>query len=153
VFVPRTHLADQRESVIEAAREAGRDPDAVTVVPWAPTAVAADPERAEQLAREHLAQEMAMGYNRVVRKYGHGASADEAHERWRDGDRDAAADAISASMLDEFTIFGTPSDCRREIGNYEAAGADELVLWPPVTATSEDLEYLLEALGPEGERA
>lgn len=147
VFVPLSELESQATAVQSAAEGRERDVE-VTVAPWVPTAVAEDPDRAEQLAREHLAQEMGMGYNRIAAQYDFGAAPDEAHEHWRDGDREAAAAAISEEMLDELALYGTPESCREQLDALFEAGAHEVILWPPFTATDEERLAVVEALGP-----
>lgn len=145
VLTPLSSLRDLASEVRELARQAGREPP--TVAPWIPIAVADDHDQAEQLMRGHLAQEMGMGYNRLARKFGYGAAADEAHDRWRAGDRDGAAAAISDRMLSELAVYGSPSECREQLASYVDAGADLLVLWPSFTANRDDIDAVVETFG------
>ncbi|MFB6170759.1 MAG: LLM class flavin-dependent oxidoreductase [Haloarculaceae archaeon] len=145
VLTPLSALESLAEDVAEAARAADREPP--TAAPWVPVAVADDPARAEELARDHLAQEMAMGYNRLAAKFGYGEAADEAFEAWRAGDREAAAAAITGEMLDDLAVYGTREAVRERLGAYADAGADLLVAWPSFTATREEIDAVVETMG------
>ena len=146
-FTPLSAFPGTLEDVQSSAREAGRDPEAITAAPWVPTAVHEDPERAEYLARYLLAQEMAMGYNEQVNEYGFGDAPDEAFERFRAGDREEAVEAVSAEMLDELAIHGTKSAVREGIAAWHDAGADVVVAMPSMAASAEEIEHLIDILG------
>jgi alkanesulfonate monooxygenase SsuD/methylene tetrahydromethanopterin reductase-like flavin-dependent oxidoreductase (luciferase family) len=150
VFVPVSLLSEYDGEVREAATDRGRDPDDIEAVPWVVTAVSDDPARADRLARGHLAHEMGVGYDSLAAEYGYEAAAEEAARRWRDGDREAAAEAISEEMVEELTISGTPAGCRTQLDAFYEAGADQVVLLPPFSATDDERVLILEALGPGG---
>jgi alkanesulfonate monooxygenase SsuD/methylene tetrahydromethanopterin reductase-like flavin-dependent oxidoreductase (luciferase family) len=143
LFVPRQKL-DAYADEMRSDREQNSD---LTVAPWIPTAVDADPDRAERRVRAHLAQELGMGYNRVFRQYGYGDSVDEVTETWREGDREAAMAAISEEILSDFTIHGTPDSCREQLTRYVDSGADLPIVWPSFEATVDDVETLVRELG------
>ncbi|MEF8869346.1 MAG: LLM class flavin-dependent oxidoreductase [Haloarculaceae archaeon] len=146
-FTPLSAFPDNLEDVRSSAREADRDPGAITAAPWVPTAVHEDPDRAEYLARYLLAQEMAMGYNEQVEGYGFGDAPDEAFERFRAGDREGAAEAVSAEMLEELAVHGTPPAVREGLAAWHEAGADVVVAMPSMAATAEEVEHLIDVLG------
>ena len=144
-FVPLSELPTLRETVADGARAADRDPDEITVAPMVGTAVAEDPAVAESHVRDFLAQEMAMGYNRLAERFGFGEAANEAHDRWRNGDREGAAEAVSQEMLDELAIYGTPEQCRDRVAGYAEAGCDVVVFFPPFTAPAEITDNIVDA--------
>lgn len=146
VLTPLSEFDALADHVVDVAADAGRDQP--TVAPWVPVAVSDDPDRAEELARDHLAQEMAMGYNRLAAQFGYGDPADEAFEKWRDGDREAAAAAISEAMLEDLAIYGTSEECREGIREFEDAGADLVIAWPTFAADRDELEDVVETVGP-----
>lgn len=145
-FTPLSALAENLSDVQSSARQAGRNVETFLVAPWVPTAVHDDPERAEYLARYILAQEMAMGYNEQVGEYGFGDAPDEAHERFRAGDREGAVEAVSMEMLEELAIHGTESEIREQLAAWHEAGADVVVAMPSMAATVEEVDYLLDIL-------
>lgn len=146
-FVPQSSFADDVSAVRAMARNAGRDPADLLVAPWVPTAVDDDPDRAERRVRYLLAQEMAMGYNEQVNEYGFGDAPDAAHDLFRDGDREAAVEAISDRMVSELAVFGTESDVREGLDRYARDGADVVVSMPSMNASVAEIESLIDALG------
>ena len=144
-FIPYSELANAQEIIAEGARKADRDPDEITVAPMIGAAVDNDPEIAAEHARRFLAQEMAMGYNRLAEKFGFGEEGNTAHDLFREGDRQGAAAAISDKMLDELAIYGTPDQFRASIQRYGDAGCDTVVLFPPYSAPDSMLEAIIDA--------
>lgn len=144
-FIPLSELEAAASHVEAGARAADRDPGAITTAPMVGAAVDEDPDRAERYVREFIAQEMGVGYNRLAAEYGFGEAADEAHDLFRAGDREAAAAAISEEMLDEMAIYGTPETCREQVERYGAAGSDVVVLFPPYSAPPDVVEQTIAA--------
>ena len=147
IFIPRSKFDEFEATLQKRASSSDRDP--VTCSPMVPCAVAEDTDQAERQVRNLIAQEMAMGYNSLVDQFGFGKAADEAHDQWRAGDRDAAAAALSQEMVDEFAIYGTPSECRERLADLATAGAESVILWPSMSASSGEVRELIESLGPE----
>jgi len=145
-FLTPGRLADLRSEMAETARDAGRRPP--TTAPWIPTAVDDDPDHAARRARELVAHEMAMGYNEGMEAYGFREEADLASERFRAGDREDAAEAIPREMVDTLAVHGTPAEVRARYDLFLASGADVAVAMPPFSATTEEIETLVEALAP-----
>lgn len=143
-FIPHSELASAQEAIAKGAREADRDPDDITVAPMVGAAVDDDPAIAAHHARRFLAQEMAMGYNRLAEKYGFGEEGNEAHDLFRAGNREEAAAAISDEMLEELAIYGTPEQFRADIQRYADAGCDTVVLFPPYSASDSMLEAIID---------
>lgn len=144
-LVPKTAISEHAEVVNASAREAGRDPDDVTVAPMVGAAVAEDPTDARERMREYLAQEMAMGYDRLAERFGYGDAAATARDAFLDGDRASAAEAIPDEMVEAFTIYGTPTECRAQVQKLHEDGADQVVLFPSFSATLEEIRSLVDA--------
>lgn len=145
LFVPQSEIETYINQIHTAAKDAGRNEP--TIAPWIPAAVDNDPNKAEARIRSMLAQEFAMGYNRIFRDYGYGETADEVHDLWRDGNRDAARETVSDDILDEFTIYGTPNECRNELTKYHDAGVDVPLMWPSFSANKENIEMFIREFG------
>lgn len=145
IFMPRSEFGDYATTMQQRAADSDRGP--VMCSPMIPCAVADDTAQAERQVRNLLAQEMAMGYNTLVKRFGYGAAADEAHDQWRAGDREAAAAALPQKMIDDFTIYGTPAECRTTLAEFGDAGADTVILWPSMSASSDEVRHLIETLG------
>lgn len=147
IIVPLSRMAEFVGEIETAAERAGRDRP--TMAPWIVYSMATDPEYAKRHARLMLAQEMAMGYNRLVAKFGFGEPADAAHSAWRDGDREAAASAITDEMVDEFTIHGTPEECMAGLESVVEMGVDHPVVWMPFSFSQSELDQAIEVIGSE----
>ena len=150
--IPFDRLEDAFETVAAAATERGRDPDAITVAPYVPAAVADDPSVAKDALRGHIAYYVGSGegYRRVV-----GAAYPDAAEtiaaRWAEGDRDAARRAVSEEMIEDLGVAGSPETALAQFRSVvERSVIDAPILVVPRNAT--DLaENTLEALAPAAE--
>lgn len=149
VFTPLSKMSEFIAEIREAAASAGRKADTLEMMPWVPTYIDDDPDVAKFRSKKLLAREMAMGYNNVVRQHGYGDPADRAFEKWRDGNRDAAAAEITDEMIDEFVVYGPPEQCRSQLQDYYDAGVDCPVIWPNFEATHSQVNSLVDNLGPD----
>jgi alkanesulfonate monooxygenase SsuD/methylene tetrahydromethanopterin reductase-like flavin-dependent oxidoreductase (luciferase family) len=112
--VPFSHLATAFETVGEAARETGRDPDAIEVAPWVHVAVDDDdPDAARDAIRATVAYYVgaSQGYENAV-----GAVFPDQAERvatsWRNGEHDGARAAVTDEMVDDLGCAGTAGEAR-----------------------------------------
>ncbi|PSQ17124.1 LLM class flavin-dependent oxidoreductase [Halobacteriales archaeon QS_8_69_26] len=148
--VPFADLGEAFETVADAAREAGRDPEEIRVAPYAPAAVADDAESARAAVRGHLAYYVgsAEAYERAAARRFPGAAAEVA-EHWRSGDREAARAAVTDAMVEGLSVAGTPAKARDQLADLlDTNPVDEAVLVPPVGADDAVLDRTLEALAP-----
>ncbi|NKE34286.1 LLM class flavin-dependent oxidoreductase [Natronococcus sp. JC468] len=149
--IPFSRLEDAFEEVAEAARERDRDPQEITVAPYVPAAVSEDLDAARDAIRGHLAYYVGSGegYRRAVGS----AYPDEAAriaEAWREGERGAAADAVTDEMIADLGVAGTPADARERL---ESLVADTVIDYPivvvPEPASSAVTELTIETLAPD----
>jgi len=148
--LPFADLPAAFETVASAAREAGRDPDDLTVLPYAPVAVAEDDAEARATIRGHLAYYVgsAEAYERAAAR-GYPDAASEVADRWRSGDREAAREAVTDAMIDGLSVVGTPATAREALDDLLATGpVDGAILVPPVGAPDGMLERTMAALAP-----
>lgn len=146
IFIPVDEISEAFDEVADGALTAGRDPTDITVAPMIITAVDVDPNRAESYVRKFFAQELAMGYYRVVNQYGYGSTPKDVHDLWNQGDRERAEKTITDTMLRDLTIFGTPQQCRDQIEAYKDAGCDLPILLPPFGAPAGMIENTITRL-------
>lgn len=127
----------------DAARAAGRDPDALEVVARIPVAVDEDEEVLRYMMRR-LTTTYAMVdvYNASLTRQGFGAAAAELAARWKDGDREGAAEAVTDAMLEGLYVFGGADECRRRLGQFREAGITTPVIFP-VSVAGDPEERLL----------
>ncbi|PSP81506.1 LLM class flavin-dependent oxidoreductase [Halobacteriales archaeon QS_1_68_20] len=149
--VPFRRLDVAFETVAEAAEEAGRDPDDITVAPYVPCAVSEDPAAARDAIRGHVAYYVGSGegYRKAVAA-AFPEAADAVADAWRSGDREAAADAVTDEMVDALGVAGTPERARERLRDLVAETAiDYPILVVPAQAAGELAEPTMEALAPE----
>jgi alkanesulfonate monooxygenase SsuD/methylene tetrahydromethanopterin reductase-like flavin-dependent oxidoreductase (luciferase family) len=148
--VPFPELSSAFETVAETAREAGRDPDVITVAPYVPAAVAADPSEARAAVRGHLAYYVGSGegYRRAVAT----AFPDEAAriaESWAAGERDAAREAVTDEMVDALGVAGTPETARERFAAVSSLDVvDHPIVVVPDGVDEATTERTVEALAP-----
>ena len=119
--IPFERLDDAFETIAAAAREAGRDPDAIATAPYVPAAVSDDPEAARDAIRGHLAYYVGSGegYRRAVAATFPDA-ADAIAEAWRAGDRGEARAAVTDGMIAALGVAGTPAAAREQLASVAA---------------------------------
>ena len=88
------------------------------------TCVSADRKAAESRARKTVAFYLSYGsYGRLVERLAPPGLTKEAvagvRNDWLKGRREEAASRVPREILDEVAIFGTPSDCKRAMEEYE----------------------------------
>jgi alkanesulfonate monooxygenase SsuD/methylene tetrahydromethanopterin reductase-like flavin-dependent oxidoreductase (luciferase family) len=149
--IPFSRLEDAFEEVAAAARERDRDPEEIAVAPYVPAAVSEDLEAARDAIRGHVAYYVGSGegYRRAV-----GAAypdeADRIAEAWREGERGAAADAVTDELVDDLGVAGTPEDARDRLESLVAdTGIDHPIVVVPDPASDEIAELTIESLAPE----
>ncbi|MDZ7701372.1 MAG: LLM class flavin-dependent oxidoreductase [Halobacteriales archaeon] len=150
--LPLDDLDAAFETVAEAARGAGRDPDDIRVAPYVPTAVAADEATAREQVRAHLAYYVGSGagYRRAVATRFPDEAATIA-ERWAEGERDRATRAVTEAMVDALGIAGTPETARdRFLALGDRASLDEPLVVPAGTPDADRVWRTLEAIAPDG---
>lgn len=148
MFCPKSRL-EARISELQSSvpTDDGGADEPLAIAPWVPAAVSDDPAVAERRMRELLAQEIGVGYERVISRHGFAEPAQAAARAWNAGDRHTAAEAITDRMLDEFTVFGTPATVADGLRHYHELGVDWPILWTAPTASRGDLEHLVETVG------
>ena len=153
--VPFPDLEESFEYVAEHARDAGRDPEDVSVAPYVPAAVADDASEARDAVRGHIAYYVGSGegYERAVAtRFPDEASEIAAHWRGdgRERDRGAAKGAVTDEMIDALGVAGTPETARERLGEViDLDVVDEPMIAIPQNAPAEMVERTVEELAPE----
>jgi 5,10-methylenetetrahydromethanopterin reductase len=148
--VPFPELATAFETVAETAREAGRDPDGITVAPYVPAAVAEDEDEARAAIRGHVAYYVGSGegYRRAVASAFPDA-ADRVAEAWAAGDRDAARAAVTGEMVDALGVAGTPVEARERFESVASLSVvDHPIVVVPEGVDAATRERTVAALAP-----
>lgn len=149
--IPFELLGEAFETIAQAAEKAGRDPDGIQTVPYVPSAVSEDAEKARDAIRGHLAYYIGNGegYRRAA-GLGYPDAADAVADAWRSGDRDAARTAVTDEMIEGLAIAGTPEQARsqlRELSSMDAVDVPLIVI--PTGIDSAMREMTVRELSPE----
>ena len=148
--IPFDKLDDAYQTIVETAEEAGRDPNDITVSPYVPGAVSDDPEEARAAIRNHLAYYLGRsdGYKNAAAQ-SFPEEADTVASAWRDGDRDAAREAVTDEMMDLLAFVGTPAEARErldEVAGYDVV--DDVIVTIPVGSSDELTDRTVRELSP-----
>lgn len=131
------------------AQRAGRDASDVAVAALIPTLVNDDVQQANSLLRGHIAFYAAgMGtyYSNLMTRYGFGEEVAAIKGAWANGDRKAAASAVSDRMLDSVAISGTPAQAKQKLETFRAAGVTQPVILTPNGASFGMIQETIAAL-------
>jgi F420-dependent oxidoreductase-like protein len=146
---PATLRADL-SAIDGTLRATGRERGAFTVAPLLPVFVSDDEASARAVLRRHLAfyiGGMGRFYREAVARHGFGDAVEKIRGLWDARQRDAAAEAVTDSLLDAFAIVGDARRCRARLDDYRAAGADLPIVALPGDVALADAERTVRALG------
>jgi alkanesulfonate monooxygenase SsuD/methylene tetrahydromethanopterin reductase-like flavin-dependent oxidoreductase (luciferase family) len=145
---PQPRFAEATEWLETGAERAGRDPGDVDVAMYVLTAVHEDPERAHEAAAHHVAyylRDVPGYYGRVAAN----AGLDEAVAAVRDAPTTAAAaEHVSADLLDLVAVVGTPEAAREQLADIREMGVDLPVVRAPAGTDRSWGERTLETFAP-----
>lgn len=139
--------------VREAARQAGRDPDAIEITCRLFCHVDAE-TASDAAARRHVAAYLNVPVYRAFHEWlGRTPALGPMWDAWGRGDRKGAVAAIPESVLDELTLRGSPDAIRARVREYLDAGIDTAFLSlqsaePDPARKRERLRAAMQALAP-----
>ncbi len=115
--------------VREAARKAGRDPEAIEVT--ARLFISLDPPepQSDLVVRRHIAAYLNVPVYRAFQEWlGRGKALEPMWNAWAAGDRKGAVAAIPEAVIDDLIGRGTLADIRRRVRHYMEHGLDTAFL-------------------------
>lgn len=149
--VPFPELSAQFETIAAAARDADRDPDAITVSPVIATAVSDDGESARELTRGDVAYLTGStdGYrNAAATMFPEEAQA--VADAWAAREHGKAASLVTDEMLDALTVSGTPESARDAVRDLlDNPVIDRPVLRISARADAETAKRTIDELAPD----
>ena len=149
-LLPFSRLDDAFETVATTARESGRDPANVEVVPQVLAVVDDDPDAAKRPIREYLARYTGNyeAYRNVIAER-FPEEAAEVADRWRGDDEAGAVAAVTDEMVREFGVAGPPQEAREQLRSVLAVDAvDAGIVYVPNGASVETFERTFAELAP-----
>ncbi len=120
------------EHVAAGAERVGRDPADVEVALLMPCSISDDREEARDRVRPRLAMYAARfpRYRRVIAEGGFADEAEAVYQAWLAGDTAGAQRLLSDELIDNWTLVGTPQECRDRIQAYRDAGVTLPIVSP-----------------------
>ncbi|MFB6311325.1 MAG: LLM class flavin-dependent oxidoreductase [Salinirussus sp.] len=150
--IPLTALPDAYETVVTAAEDAGRDPDAIEVMPWIPTAVSHDRGAALDILRENVVNYVGGFEDNAYRNALSQAfpnAAETIAKAEREGDHAAALAAVTDEMVHAVGIAGTPDSAVDRLAEIQAMDiVDMPIISIPTAASAQMVETTVETLAP-----
>ncbi|MFW5923960.1 MAG: TIGR04024 family LLM class F420-dependent oxidoreductase [archaeon] len=122
-LLPIDALRDRLEDLRRGANLADRSSDELQVTPHLRACATADGDVARRHAREHVAFMVARYgpfYRTAIANAGWADLTETIRDRWNDGDRPAAIEAIPDELLDDLVAAGTPETVREQLRRFEA---------------------------------
>ena len=115
--------------VREAARKAGRDPDAIEVTARLFVNLDAPGPESDQVIRRHIAAYMNVPVYRAYQEWlGRTPALQPMWDKWAAGDRRGAVAAVPSAVVDELIVRGTMSAIRSRVQRYLDLGIDTAFL-------------------------
>ena len=134
-----------RDQIAEGAREAGRSPSEIDIMPAGMIYVDADGKRARRLVRPRLANRAHHNFRFTMETVPPEEAAGV--QRFMEGfdvtkpiEERVNPNLVSDYLVERFTIAGTPEECAAKIRRLEQAGVRSLLLTPPDANYSEVME-------------
>jgi 5,10-methylenetetrahydromethanopterin reductase len=122
--------------VVEGAKEAGRSPGEIDIMPAGMIVVDDDGELARKRVRARMANRAHHNFRFTMETVPNGEAAGV--KRFMDAfniskpiEERVDPDYVTDYLLERFTIAGTPSECVAKVKRLEAAGVKRLLLTPP----------------------
>lgn len=150
-MIPLSDLDEAFETVADAAREADRDPNEITVMPYVPIAASNDESEAYEALSGHIAYYVGSGdsYQRMVAER-FPEKTEQISAAWHDGDRSTALAAVTDEMVDVIGVAGTPETvCDQLSERIDDTIVDQPLLAVPNQAANELADQTFESLAPE----
>lgn len=149
-LLPFSRLEPAFEAVATGARDRGRNPADIDVVPQVISVVDPDPAAARQRVREFVATFVGEydAYERIIADAFPEETAAIA-ERYDAGDEAAAADRVTDEMVGEFGVAGTAAEARDQLRSIlETDVVDSAIVYVPSGSPDRVLDRTLSALAP-----
>ena len=116
------------------------------------TAISNDSEKAIERAKKTLAFYVAVGkiYREFMADNGFRKETNEIFEEYNKSGFSQLHEFVSDSMLNEFTISGTPEECKKQLVSFQNTGIDlPIIQFNPVEDTIESMKLLKKTLFEE----
>lgn len=146
-------LQERLEDLERGAELGGRSIEDLRVTPTYRCCALQDGERARTLARSHLVFMLAAYgpyYRESVANQGWADVTEEIHERWQEGDKNGAHEALPDELMDKLVGAGRPEEVRERIRQFaELDGVDAIRISFSNRQKVDELKRTRDALAPD----
>jgi 5,10-methylenetetrahydromethanopterin reductase len=112
-----------RERIADGAKSVGRDPAKTEIGHSIIYAVAEDTQKAIEAAKEDILFYLSYPeLDPIIEKSSFGADVLKIRQSYMKGDKETALSLISSEMLDTFSVYGTPGECRARLRKFVGRG-------------------------------
>jgi 5,10-methylenetetrahydromethanopterin reductase len=149
--IPFDQLTETYGTIAETAQKAGRDPNGITVSPYVPCAVSDDTDEAYATIRNHLAYYLGSsdGYKNAA-ALSFPDQAARISDAWREGNRNAAREAVTDEMMDQLAIVGPPGGAREQFERLVSRDViDDVIVTIPIGASDNLRKQTVRELSPD----
>lgn len=150
VIMPLEAFKQEVAKVHDYLEEFGKEKSSFEITPFVLCAVSED-EKAIDFLRGHLAYYfggMGTFYNNMLKRVGFEDEAKQIMLRWKNGDRNGAAKAVTEDLLAQTCVFGSPDEAKRKIMRIIDAGATRPLVSIPFGTTENIVMDTLHNLAP-----
>ncbi len=148
-FFSPEHVGELRDLLEEGASRSGRSLAQFEIAPSVNAYVHEDREHARSLMRPLLALYIGgMGsreqnfYNKLVRRYGFEAAAEEVQDLYLEGKKGEAGEALPAELIDMVSLCGPRDVVRDRLAAFRDAGVGTLMITPMAFTRDERIAQL-----------
>jgi alkanesulfonate monooxygenase SsuD/methylene tetrahydromethanopterin reductase-like flavin-dependent oxidoreductase (luciferase family) len=148
-FFSPEHVSELRAPLQEGAKRSGRSLEGFDIAPTVSACVSDDRQAARDAMRPILALYVGgMGsrehnfYNRLMRRYGFEAAAEEIQDLYLEGKKTQAGAAIPDELIDMVSLCGPPEVVRDRLAAFREAAVGTLVITPMASTAHERIDQL-----------
>lgn len=148
-WMPAAQLSQALAALAAGAQQAGRTLADLEIACYIRTCVTDDVEAAQQwMRRELTGYAIVDAYHAYFTACGFGAESTACRTAWQQGDRAAATQCISETMVHAMAAIGSPAACREHLAAFVQAGVTLPVAFPfsPVPDAWPHVLHTLQAL-------
>ena len=152
LMLTRDGLRDRLEDFERGSEMGDRDRSEQRVTLSLTCCALEDAEEAKQLVKQHSAfyvGGMGTYYRDNLARQGHEEVAHDIHDKWQDGDKQGAIEALPDDLLEQLAVWGTPDEAREHFDRFtDVDGIEAVSVSFPRGADLDQIESTVRALAP-----
>lgn len=150
-LLPFSRLDDAFDTISDAAIDADRNPDDITITPQVLAAVSPDEDEALEPIKQYIASYIGHydAYNNIIAQTFPEESA-RVRDAWKSGDEQTAIAEVTDEMVFELGVAGDAETARNQLRDLlDSTNIDRPIVYVPDVADRELTTRTIEALSPD----